>query len=129
LFDYLEANGFGYAIRLRTNKVLHRRIEPLLKRRPGRPSNIIERRYANFTYQAKSWSQPRRVVAKVEWHPGELFSRVGFVLTTLTVSEEWLFEFFNRRGTAEQFIKMGYRLEPHLQTAVDGRREVLRFER
>ena len=107
LFDYLEANGFGYAIRLRANKVLQRRIEPLLKRRPGRPSNSIERRYANFTYQAKSWSQPRRVVAKVEWHPGELFPRVGFVVTTLTVSEERVFEFYNQRGTAEQYIKEG----------------------
>jgi hypothetical protein len=28
----------------------------------------------------------------------------------------------NQRGTAEQHIKMGYRLEPHLQTAVDGKR-------
>ena len=87
LFDYLEANEFGYAIRLRANKVLERRIAHLLKRRPGRPSNQVERHYANFTYQAKSWSKPRRVVAKVEWHPGELFPRVGFVVTTLTVPE------------------------------------------
>jgi len=107
LFDYLKANSFGYAIRLRANKVLNRRIAHLLKRRSGRPSNTIERRYANFTYQAKSWSRPRRVVAKVEWHPGELFPRVGFVVTTLTVSEERVFEFYNQRGTAEQYIKEG----------------------
>ena len=107
LFDYLEANGFGYAIRLRANKVLNRRIEHLLKRRSGRPSNTIERHYANFTYQAKSWSRPRRVVAKVEWHPGELFPRVGFVVTTLTVADKRVFEFYNQRGTAEQYIKEG----------------------
>jgi hypothetical protein len=107
LFDYLEASGFGYAIRLRANKVLHRRIAHLLKRRSGRPSNSIERHYANFTYQAKSWSRPRRVVAKVEWHPGELFPRVGFVVTTLTVGDERVFEFYNLRGTAEQYIKEG----------------------
>jgi hypothetical protein len=107
LFDYLEANEFGYAIRLRANKVLQRRISYLLKRRPGRPSNNIERHYANFNYQAKSWSKPRRVVAKVEWHPGELFPRVGFVVTTLTVPNERVFEFYNRRGTAEQYIKEG----------------------
>ncbi|MDH3469485.1 MAG: IS1380 family transposase [Gammaproteobacteria bacterium] len=107
LFDYLETNDFGYAIRLRANKVLHRRIAHLLKRRPGRPSNNIERHYANFTYQAGSWSRPRRVVAKVEWHPGELFPRVGFVVTTLTVPDERVFEFYNRRGTAEQYIKEG----------------------
>jgi len=107
LFDYLETNEFGYAIRLRANKVLQRRISYLLKRRPGRPSNNIERHYANFNYQAKSWSKPRRVVAKVEWHPGELFPRVGFVVTTLTVRDERVFEFYNQRGTAEQYIKEG----------------------
>jgi len=107
LFDYLEANEFGYAIRLRANKALERRIAHLLKRRPGRPSTSVERHHANFTYQAKSWSKPRRVVAKVEWHPGELFPRVGFLVTTLTVPDARVFEFYNRRGTAEQYIKEG----------------------
>ncbi len=79
----------------------------LLKRRPGRPSNNVERHYANFTYQANSWSKPSRVVAKVEWHPGELFPRVGFVVAMLTGSDERLYEFYNRRGTAEQYIKEG----------------------
>lgn len=107
LFDYLEVNEFGYAIRLRANKVLERHIAHLLKRRPGRPSSQVERHYANFTYQAKSWSRPRRVVAKVEWHPGELFPRVGFLVTTLTVPDERVFEFYNQRGAAEQYIKEG----------------------
>lgn len=107
LFDYLEANEFGYAIRLKANKVLERRIAHLQRRRPGRPSGQVERHYANFTYQAKSWSKPRRVVAKVEWYPDELFPRVGFVVTTLTVPDERVFEFYNRRGTAEQYIKEG----------------------
>ncbi len=107
LFVYLEANGFGYAIGLKTNKVLQRRITHLIKRRPGRPSNTVERHYASFTYQAKSWSKPRRVVAKVEWHTGDLFPQVGFVVTTLTVSDERLHEFYNQRGTAEQYIKEG----------------------
>jgi len=95
------------ARRLRANKVLERRIAHLLRRRPGRPSNQVERHYANFTYQAKSWSKPRRVVAKIEWHPGELFPRAGFVVTTLTVSSERVFEFYQLRGTAEQWIKEG----------------------
>ncbi|MCP4071371.1 MAG: IS1380 family transposase, partial [Hyphomicrobiales bacterium] len=107
LFDYLETHEFGYAIRLKTNKVLQRRITHLLKRRPGRPSNSIERHYASFTYQAKSWSKSRRVVTKVEWHPDDLFPRVGFVVTTLTVSDERVYEFYNQRGTAEQYIKEG----------------------
>jgi hypothetical protein len=28
-----------------------------------------------LSYQAQSWSKPRRVVAKVEWHSGELPAR------------------------------------------------------
>ena len=35
--------------------------------------------YHDFAYQAQSWHLPRRVVAKVEWHQGELFPRVGFI--------------------------------------------------
>ena len=49
------------------------------------------RSYANFTYQAGSWTKSRRVVAKVEWHPGELY----------------VVAFYNKRGTCEQWIKEG----------------------
>src|SRR5215469_11443231 len=31
---------------------------------------------SNFGYQARTWTKPRRVIAKVEWHPGELYPRV-----------------------------------------------------
>jgi hypothetical protein len=41
----------------------------------------VRRYYASFRYQAQSWSKPRRVVAKVEWHRVELYPRVGFVVT------------------------------------------------
>ena len=96
----------------------------------GRSSqNSVKRFYEDFEYQAASWDKPRRVIAKVEWHPGELFPRIGFIITNMPMDPDWIVRFYNQRGTAEQHIKMGYRLEPHLQTAVDGRREVLRFER
>ena len=49
------------------------RIGYLLKRPVGRPPNEVRRYYASFSYQAGSWTKPRRVVAKVEWHPGELY--------------------------------------------------------
>ena len=39
--------------------------------------------YHSFQYQAKSWQRARRVVAKIEWHAGELFPRVGFIATNL----------------------------------------------
>ena len=34
--------------------------------------------YKSFRYQAESWSKPRRIVAKVEHHLGELFPRGGW---------------------------------------------------
>lgn len=49
----------------------------------GRPSHKPLVRYKSFRYQAGSWTQPRRIVAKVEHHAGELFPRVGFIVTNL----------------------------------------------
>jgi Transposase DDE domain group 1 len=42
-------------------------------------------RYKSFLYQAASWKQARRVVAKVEFHCGELFPGVGFIVTNLAL--------------------------------------------
>ena len=64
-------------------------------------------RYKSFRYQAESWSRPRRVVAKVEHHQGELFPRVGFIVTSMSLPSRSLVRFYNKRGTAEQWIKEG----------------------
>jgi len=47
------------------------------------------------------------VVAKVEFHFGELFPRVGFIVTNLEADSRALVRFYNKRGTAEQWIKEG----------------------
>ena len=47
------------------------------------------------------------MVAKVEWHPGELYPRVGFIVTNLARPAERVVIFYNQRGTAEQWIKEG----------------------
>jgi hypothetical protein len=47
------------------------------------------------------------VVTKVEWHQGELYPRVGFIVTNLTRPAERLVKFYNGRGTAEQWIREG----------------------
>lgn len=86
---------------------MQRDIEPLLTRPVGRPSNTPVVWYAGFLYQAKSWDRARRVVAKVEWHNGELFPRVGFIVTNLTRPAKRVVRFYNQRGTAEQWIKEG----------------------
>jgi len=107
MYAFLEAEGAGYTMRLPANRVLQERIGHLLKRPPGRPPHEVRRYYASFSYQAQSWNKPRRVVAKVEWHPGELYPRVGFIVTNLARPAERIVAFYNQRGTAEQYIKEG----------------------
>ena len=46
-------------------------------------------------------------LVKVEHHPGELFPRVGFIVTNLTLPSRAVVRFYNKRGTAEQWIKEG----------------------
>ena len=107
VYGFLEAERFRYAIRLPANAVLQRQIAHLLKRPVGRPPHEVRRFYASFRYRAASWDRSRRVVAKVEWHPGELYPRVGFVVTNLSQPAERVMAFYNGRGTAEQWIKAG----------------------
>jgi Transposase DDE domain group 1 len=107
MYEFLEAEGIGYTIRLPANRVLQDRIGYLLKRPVGRPPHEVRRYFASFSYRAQSWNKPRHVVAKVEWHPGELYPRVGFIITNLARSAEDIVAFYNQRGTAEQYIKEG----------------------
>jgi hypothetical protein len=107
LFRVLEVEGYWYAIRLKANAVLERQIAHLMRRPVGRPSRKPKVFYHAFRYQAKSWDRNRRVVAKIEWHAGELFPRVGFVVTNLRRSPKRVVKFYNGRGTAEQWIKEG----------------------
>ena len=107
LYRLLEKEGYGYAIRIKSNAVLEREIAHLLTRPVGRPSHKPKVFYHSFQYQAKSWQRARRVIAKVEWYAGELFPRFGFIVTNLTKQSKNVVKFYNGRGTAEQWIKEG----------------------
>lgn len=107
LYEALEKRGVRYAIRIPSNDILEREVEELFRRSVGRPSHKPVVRYKSFRYQAVSWKTARRVVAKVEWHCGELFPRVGFIVTTLEMDSRAVVRFYNKRGTAEQWIKEG----------------------
>jgi Transposase DDE domain group 1 len=107
IYEALEERGVKYAIRLPANAGLERDIEELLTRPVGRPSHKPILWYKGFLYQAASWKTARRVVAKVEFHAGELFPRVGFIVTNLETPSRAVVRFYNKRGTAEQWIKEG----------------------
>ena len=87
--------------------MLQREIAHLLVRPTEWPSQKPIVSYHDFAYQAQSWNIRRRVVAKVEWHQGELFPRVGFIVTNLSYPPKGITKFYNGRGTAEQWIKEG----------------------
>ena len=92
----------------RSNAVLKEKIAHRLTRPVGRPSlTKVKRIYEDIEYQAQSWDKPRRVIAKIEWHPGELFPKVGFIVTNMPMDPDWVVRFYNQRGTAEQHIKEG----------------------
>jgi hypothetical protein len=101
-------NGVEYALRLPANEVLYGKIEHLMKRPVGRPPKKPIVLFESFRYAAGTWSRERRVVAKVEWHAGELFPRVGFVVTNRQqLPSKGVIHFYNGRGTCEQWIKEG----------------------
>ena len=84
IYEALEERGVKYAIRISADENLERDIAELLTRPVGRPSHKpVVVWYKGFVYQAASWKTARRVVAKVEFHFGELFPRVGFIVTNL----------------------------------------------
>ena len=107
LYEALENRNVRYAIRIPSNDILEREVAELLTRSVGRPSHTPVIRYKSFRYQAASWTTARRVVAKIEFHCGELFPRVGFIVTTLETDSRAVVRFYNKRGTAEQWIKEG----------------------
>jgi hypothetical protein len=107
IYEALEERGVKYAIRIPANENLERDVVELLLRPVGRPSHKPIVWYKGFLYRAASWTTARRVVAKVEHHAGELFPRIGFIVTNLETPSRAVVQFYNKRGTAEQWIKEG----------------------
>jgi len=107
VYQYLEQEGVMYAIRLPENPVLQRQLEPLLTRPVdwGQGQTVVQ--YHDLHYQAASWQRPRRVIAKVRWHRTQLLPQTSFVVTNLGTKAQQVVEFYNGRGTAEQWIKEG----------------------
>lgn len=96
LYEYLEAEGFAYAVRLPRAAALLREIAPLLTRTAGRPSKMPAVRYAGFLYQAENWHRGRRVVATVEWHNDEPVPRISFIVTNLKWPAKAVVQFYDQ---------------------------------
>ncbi len=107
LYELCEELGIEYVIRLKENNRLTEAISDLLANRNDKEKGIITL-YKDFFYQAESWNKHRRVVAKVEHYPDEMFPRMGFLITSLIwCDNKKIVKFYNKRGTCEQWIKEG----------------------
>jgi len=104
LYGFCEANGLGYLIGFKASEPLKQRTNWALDwlgerfEREGRP--VAWR--GGFTYQAKSWKHPRRILYKVEVN--EQGTNRRFVVTNCKGTPRELWPIYNDRGTAETFI-------------------------
>ena len=117
IYEYLEERHVLYAIRLPGNEVLQREIAPLLRRPVGRPPKRPVILYDDFWYRAGSWDRARRVVAKVEWHRGELFPLVGFIVTNMTAGPEGVVLILQWTRDSRA-VDQGGEVRPELDSAV-----------
>ncbi len=108
IYDYCESKRVTYFIRLPQNETLKEIIRDDLRRPAGRwPRSDVKIRFFDFQYQAMSWSKPRRVVCKIEWHLDELFPRVGFIVTNSSLFSKEVVKTYNGRANVENRIKEG----------------------
>lgn len=98
VYEFLEAEGYLYPIRFPANTMSSREIAYLRPRPAGRPPQQPIHSHGSFMYWATTLSTPGRMVAKLEWHAGELLQRVGFIVTNLRRDQEDVARFYNGRG-------------------------------
>ncbi len=88
--------------------MLTKLIKPHLQRPVERPPKSgVQVKYVNLEYQAGSWDRARRMVAKIEWHFGELFPRYYFIVTNSRLAASKVVKVYNGRGDVENRIKEG----------------------
>jgi hypothetical protein len=105
IYDYCEEEGITYTIALITNERLKEMAGELLEEATDEHERTAHKAklFAEGTYQAASWEKKRRVVYKAEVM--EQGTNRRFVLTTRSDQPKALYEFYARRGEAENWIK------------------------
>jgi hypothetical protein len=72
---------------------------------PGRTfaEREVRHSFTNFTHPTGTRMRPRRVTAKIEWHRGELYPCVGFMVTNTAIAVA----FYNKRRICELWMNKG----------------------
>ena len=107
VFDYAEFADLDYAIGFGRNQRLTDRIVPMCEKAEllwecGDGQRRV-RLYTSFRYQARSWKTARRVVAKIERTREGI--NVRYLVTNRRGRAEEIFDWYEQRGQAENFIK------------------------
>jgi hypothetical protein len=101
LYRYLEGQQeLRYVIGFITNNRLLAKAAPLLEKAQRRYQETGEKQrlFTSFSYQADSWSRPRRIIAKVEYT--HLGANQRFVVTNLSRSPQFVYDdIYVLRGT------------------------------
>jgi len=105
---WCDENGVDYVFGLAGNDVLHAKVRAIADDLCVRRAEAGEEKHRTWTevrYAAKSWTKPRRVVARLEATPQGFDAR--YIVTTLEGSAGHLYEMiYCARGQAENFIKL-----------------------
>ncbi len=108
IYEYCEKKRITYFIRLRANAKLYEEVSPHMARPVGRPPKSGRQvKVVDFSYQAKSWTRPRRVVCKLEWGPNQLIPDMNFIVTNSRLHRTKVIKAYNGRGDVETRIKEG----------------------
>ena len=110
LYEQCETNGTSYVIRLKNNSTLKKLSEHLDDELNDlTKDNAIDYAvvYGEFTYQATTWKQPRRVVCKVEKPDGQMVHMHTFIVTNMDLNPEQAITLYCNRGRMENYIKEG----------------------
>lgn len=105
LYDFCEANHIHFAIAIGANEVFKRQAQLLLEEAIAqyKVTGQKVKLHAHFAHKAKTWKRHLRVLIKVEAGPEGTNTR--FVVTNRAGDERRLFEFYEGRGQAENYIK------------------------
>jgi hypothetical protein len=106
LYRYLERQEVRYVIGFITNNRVLAQAEPLLEKaqRQYQETGEKQRLFTSFSYQAESWTQPRRIIAKVEYT--RLGANQRFVVTNLVRNPQFVYDdLYVLRGDVENRIK------------------------
>lgn len=107
IYELCEQQDANYVIRLKSNRALGKLAEGYIKIDDDMDWTTEETYYYSTTYQAASWTKPRRICIKSVRRPNELIFEHTYIVTTLSdnVNAQTVFSIYQKRGQMENYIK------------------------